>query len=95
MDATTRINSLFKNTSKEGLADELGSTRQRKNNLLKAFDIIFDRGAKAFESTKNARGNPFSWGISRVHSVLAGGKARNIDKDVVRRFNLPLLRKKL
>ncbi len=34
----------------------------------------------------------FSWGMARVFSVLFGGKARSVDKEIVKKYKIPLLK---
>jgi hypothetical protein len=82
------------NTSKNDMASKLSkSNATRKSRLLKAFDIIYNRGRKAY-FTSGSRPNVTAeqWGHARVFSVLFGGKARTTsDADVVKEYRLPLL----
>lgn len=80
-------------TSKADMAKRLSrgnATRQRR--LKEAFDIIYDRGMKAYK-TSGSRPNvpPQAWGQARVFSVLFGGKSRNQDADIVKKYRLPRL----
>ena len=74
------------------LADKLTRTDKRENQLLKGFEEIYDKGKGAYYSS-GSRPNqtPESWGKARVASVLVGGKSRNIDKAIVKKYNIPLL----
>ena len=74
------------------LADKLTRTDKREKQLLKGFEEIYSRGKGAYYSS-GSRPNqtPESWGKSRVASVLVGGKSRNIDKAIVKKYNIPLL----
>jgi len=74
------------------LADKLTRTDKREKQLLKGFEEIYDKGKGAYYSS-GSRPNqtPESWGKSRVASVLVGGKSRNIDKAIVKKYNIPLL----
>ena len=55
-------------------------------------NAIYKRGLGAYYSS-GSRPNqtPESWGKARVASVLVGGKSRNIDKAIVKKYNIPLL----
>tara|TARA_R100001440_G_scaffold73949_1_gene98898 strand:- start:785 stop:1201 length:417 start_codon:yes stop_codon:yes gene_type:complete len=74
------------------LADKLTRTDKREKELLKGFEEIYEKGKGAYYSS-GSRPNqtPESWGKSRVASVLVGGKSRNIDKAIVKKYNIPLL----
>jgi len=74
------------------LADKLTRTDKREKQLLKGFEEIYDKGKGAYYSS-GSRPNqtPESWGKARVASVLVGGKSRNIDKAIVKKYNIPLL----
>ena len=74
------------------LADKLTRTDKREKQLLKGFEEIYQKGKGAYYSS-GSRPNqtPESWGKSRVASVLVGGKSRNIDKAIVKKYNIPLL----
>jgi hypothetical protein len=81
------------NTNKDAMASRLsrGNTT-RKNRLKEAFDTIYDRGMEAYR-TSGSRPNvsPQAWGQARIYSVLFGGKARNQDADIVKKYRLPQL----
>lgn len=54
---------------------------------------IKKKGEKAyFTSGSRPNQTPQSWGYARLFSVLFGGKARNIDKEEVKKYNIPLLK---
>lgn len=74
------------------LADKLTRTDKREKQLLKGFEEIYDKGKGAYYSS-GSRPNqtPESWGKSRLASVLVGGPSRNIDKAIVKKYNIPLL----
>ena len=74
------------------LADKLTRTDKREKELLKGFEEIYEKGKGAYYSS-GSRPNqtPESWGKARVASVLVGGKSRNIDKAIVKKYNIPLL----
>ena len=74
------------------LADKLTRTDKREKELLKGFEEIYQKGKGAYYSS-GSRPNqtPESWGKARVASVLVGGKSRNIDKAIVKKYNIPLL----
>jgi len=85
------------NTSKQSIAEKLSDgDKKREDELMAGFDIIYDRGMKAYE-TSGSRPNqtPFSWGDARVKSVLFNGKARQQDNDVVEKYSIPDLTKKI
>jgi len=69
------------------------------NDISEKFNIpktalkqIYDKGVGAYLSDGSRPNvNAFQWGFARIASVLLGGKARNIDKAIVEKYNLPLL----
>jgi hypothetical protein len=79
--------------TKQEIADKLGDTPARRREILKGLDEIYRKGEKAYY-TAGSRPNqtPFSWGQARVYSVLFGGASRRIDKAIVEKYNLPLLK---
>ena len=84
------------NTSKRDMARVLArGDKARYKEILKGLNLIYDKGQKAYY-TSGSRPNQTkeSWGYGRVFSVLFGGKSRNIDKNEVNKYNIPLLRKK-
>lgn len=82
------------NTSKEKMAEKLsGGSKTREKEIFKGLDEIFKKGEGAYYSS-GSRPNqtPQSWAFARVFSVLFGGNARQIDKDIVDKYDLPLLK---
>ena len=80
-------------TSKEDMATKLArGNATRKRRLKEAFDQIYDKGMKAYQ-TSGSRPNqtPQSWGQARVFSVLFGGASRKVDDAIVKKYRLPLL----
>jgi len=80
-------------TSKDAMASRLsrGNTT-RKRRLKEAFDTIYDRGLEAYRTSGSRPNVPAqAWAQARLYSVLFGGKARNVDADVVKKYRLPLL----
>jgi hypothetical protein len=53
---------------------------------------VFDKGVAAFLSS-GSRPNQTasSWAYARVASVLMGGPAREVDKEIVKEYNIPKL----
>lgn len=84
---TTKAEKYFKgNTSKSNIAKTLGVS-------IKGINEIIKKGEGAYYSS-GSRPNVSAtqWGISRLYSVLFGGKARQIDKAIVDKYNIPLLK---
>lgn len=82
------------NSSKEKMAEKLsGGIKTREKEIFKGLDEIFKKGEGAYYSS-GSRPNqtPQSWAFARVFSVLFGGNARQIDKDIVDKYDLPLLK---
>lgn len=82
------------NTSKEDVARILSKgNKKRERQIKKGLDEIFDKGMEAYR-TSGSRPNqtPFSWAYARIGSVLFGGKSRNVDKAIVEKYDLPLLK---
>ena len=75
------------------LADKLTRTQGRRKMVRKGFEEIYDKGRAAYYSS-GSRPNqtPESWGKGRLASVLVGGPARKIDIDIVRKYDIPLLK---
>ena len=82
------------NTGKRAMAKRLAKgNKSREERLMKAFDEIYDRGAKAYK-TSGSRPNqtPQSWAFGRLFSVLFDKKgARVQDADIVKKYRLPFL----
>ena len=82
------------NTSKVDMSNILSKgNKKREKELKKGLDEIFDKGAKAyFTSGSRPNQTPESWGYGRVFSVLFGGPSRTIDKAIVKKYKIPLLK---
>jgi len=81
------------NTSKEDISKILSkNNKKREKEIYKGLDEIFKKGEAAYY-TSGSRPNQTSqsWAYARIFSVLFGGKARNIDKNIVENYNIPLL----
>lgn len=83
--------------------DNIGSTRivfklapnseKRRKELLKGIGEILSKGKGAYYSSgsrPNQSAN--SWATARLYSVLFGGPAREVDEDIVKKYNIPLLK---
>jgi hypothetical protein len=82
------------NTNKEKMAEILSKgNKNREKEIFKGLDEIFKKGEGAYYSS-GSRPNqtPQSWAFARVFSVLFGGNARQIDKIIVDKYDLPLLK---
>lgn len=85
------------NTSKKDIAKILSKgNKKREEELLKGLDEIYKKGEGAYYSS-GSRPNQtaFSWASARMFSVLFGGNARKIDKNIVEKYNIPLLKSKI
>jgi hypothetical protein len=85
------------NTSKEDMSRILSKgDKQREKQIRAGLDKIFRKAEGAYYSS-GSRPNQTkeSWGYGRVFSVLFGGKSREIDKKIVKEFNIPLLKQKM
>jgi len=82
------------NTSKIDMAKILSmGNKEKEKELFKGMDLIVKKGEKAyFTSGSRPNQTPQSWGMARLFSVLFGGPSRNIDKDIVKKYNIPLLK---
>lgn len=81
------------NTGKKSISLKLsGGVKKRNDEIYQGLSEIYGKGVGAYYSS-GSRPNqtPYSWAMARVFSVLFGGKSRNIDKDIVKKYNLPLL----
>lgn len=76
------------------IADKLTRTDKREKQLRKGLEEVLEKGKAAYYSS-GSRPNqtPFSWGKSRVASVLVGGPSRKIDKDIVKKYKIPNIKK--
>ena len=60
----------------------------------RGLQAIVDKGKAAY-FTSGSRPNvtsPEQWGVARLYAVLFGSPARVIDKDIVSKYNIPLLK---
>jgi hypothetical protein len=82
------------NTSKEDMAKFLSKGNpEREKEIYAGLDEIFKKGESAYYSSgSRVLQTPQSWGYARVFSVLFNGKSRKIDKEIVEKYNLPLLK---
>jgi hypothetical protein len=82
------------NTSKLDMAIILSKgNKKMQKKLMKGFDEIFKKGEGAyFSSGSRPNQTPASWAYARLFSVLFGGPSRNIDKAIVEKYNIPLLK---
>ncbi len=84
---TTKAKSYFDgNTSISNISKKTGVSTTGLNKIIK-------KGQGAYYSS-GSRPNqtPQSWGKARLYSVLFGGNARSVDKDIVKEYKIPLLR---
>lgn len=92
---TTKAHSFFgkDNTSKEDMARILAKgDKKREEEIFKGLDEIYKKGESAYFSSGSRVGqNQYSWAMARVFSVLFNGKSRRIDKDIVEKYDIPLL----
>lgn len=74
-------------TSLENISKKLGDLS------IKGMKEIMDKGEGAyFSSGSRPNQTKESWGRGRLYSVLFGGKSRQIDKDIVKKYKIPLLK---
>lgn len=87
---TTKAHNYFGkgNTSPKSIAKQLGVK-------MEGFEKILSKGRGAYYSG-GSRPNqtPHSWARARLFSVLFGGKARMVDKNIVNEYKIPLLKLK-
>jgi len=80
------------NVKPETIANKLARTEKRKKELKEGLEKILLKGKGAFYSSgSRPNQSPYSWGLSRVSSVLQGGPARKIDKKIVDKYKIPKL----
>lgn len=61
-------------------------------NAKQAIDEIMSKGKGAYYSGgSRPLQTAFSWAWARLYSVLLGGKSRDVDLEIVKKYNLPLL----
>jgi len=78
------------NIRPETVANKLAKTEKRKKEIETGLEEIMKKGKGAYYSS-GSRPNQtaFSWGLARIASVIQGGKARTIDKDIVKKYKIP------
>jgi DNA-binding Lrp family transcriptional regulator len=84
---TTKADEYFKgNTSISNISKTLGVSKTGLNKIIK-------KGEGAYYSS-GSRPNVTArqWGLARLYSVLFGGSARSVDKDIVKEYKIPLIR---
>jgi len=73
------------NTSIPDIAKKLKISTKGLNEIKK-------KGMAAYYSSgSRPNTSAVQWGMARVFSVLFGGKARQVDKDIVKKYNIPKL----
>ena len=87
---TKQFHNKYGNISKEELIQLLKDKKAIKPE--EAIEKIIKKGKGAFYSSgSRPNQSAFSWAYARLYSVLLGGFARKIDKQIVDDYNLPLL----
>lgn len=84
---TTKAKKYFdNNTSVSNIAKKIKVSTTGLNKIIK-------KGQGAYYSS-GSRPNvsASAWGKARLYSVLFGGPARSVDKDIVKEYKIPLLR---
>ena len=84
---TTKADKYFKgDTSIKNISKQIGVSQKGLNEIIK-------KGEGAYYSS-GSRPNVTArqWGISRLYSVLFNGPARAVDKDIVKKYKIPLLK---
>ena len=78
------------NVKPKTIGDKLGRTADRKKEIATGLEQVLKKGKGAYYSA-GSRPNQtaFSWGLARVASVIQGGKARAVDKDIVKKYKIP------
>jgi|694.fasta_scaffold47513_3 hypothetical protein len=87
---TTKFKSKYGDLNK----DEIIKLLEDKGalNAAEAIDQILKKGKGAYYSGGSRPiQTPFSWALARLYSVLLGGKSREVDINIVNKYNLPLL----
>lgn len=87
---TTKFKSKYGDLNKEQiikLLEDKGAI-----NADEAIEAILKKGKGAYYSGgSRPLQTAFSWAWARVYSVLLGGHSRNVDIEIVNKYNLPLL----
>jgi len=84
---TTKAEKYFKgNTSLTNIAKTIGVSKTGLSKILsKGRGAYYSAGSRPNVSAEQ-------WARARLYSVLFGGKARSVDKDIVNEYKIPLLR---
>ena len=84
---TTKAEKYFKgNTSLTNIAKTIGVSKTGISKILsKGRGAYYSAGSRPNVSAEH-------WARARLYSVLFGGKARSVDKDIVKEYKIPLLR---
>jgi len=78
------------NVKPKTIANKLGRTAERRREIATGLEQVLKKGKAAYYSSgSRPNQNAFSWGLSRVASVVQGGKARTVDKDIVKKYKIP------
>jgi hypothetical protein len=73
-------------TDKEFITKNLISETGREMIIKKGKGAFFSSGSRPMQT-------PFSWGLSRLASVLTGGNALKVDKDIAIKYGKPKWKK--
>lgn len=84
---TQKAKDYFKgNTSISNISKTLKVSPKGLNEIIKKGEgAYYSSGSRPNVSARQ-------WGVSRLYSVLFGGKARKIDKEIVEKYKIPLLK---
>lgn len=75
------------------IADKITKSDKRKKEVKKGLQEIMSKGRGAyFSSGSRPNTTPTQWGKARIYSVLLGGASRKVDKNIVDKYNLPLIK---
>ena len=91
---TKKIKSMFGEVSPLELAYILSDGKKKRfKELVEGFARIINKGQGAYYSS-GSRPNQSarSWGLARLYSVLLNGSSRRIDKHIVDKFNIPIIK---
>lgn len=79
--------------SPQVIASKITRTPKRKAEVLKGIKEIEAKGKAAyFTSGSRPNQTPTSWARARTYSVLFGGPSRKVDKAIVDKYKIPLLK---
>lgn len=74
------------NTSLSNISKKLGVSQTGLKKIIKKGEgAYYSAGSRPNVSAS-------AWGKARLYSVLFGGKARQVDKDIVKEYKIPLLK---